>query len=142
CAGIQEVLHGRMDWRARPEGAGCDAAVHPLDRLHIRTVAEMSRRQDDKVATVSFEPEFGPSGSLRQAVGKGGRAHVDRWLPFIILNRGDEGVASLSKRIAIESPSYLVWPAGDDTAALKAIREVVTAMASKAGRLLVISLDD
>ena len=103
----------------------------------------MNRQRDDMVvATGAFDPEFGPSGSLRQAVGTSGRAHVDRWLPFIILNRGDEGAPSLSRRIAIESPSYLVWPASDDSAALEAIREVVTAMASKAGRLLVISLDD
>ncbi len=102
----------------------------------------MSRQGDDKVATGSFDAEFGPTGSLRQAVGTGGRVHVDRWLPFIILNRGDGGAASLARRIAVESPSYLVWPASDDAAALEAIREVVTAMASNAGRLLVISLDD
>ena len=102
----------------------------------------MIRQGDDILPAGLFAPEFGPSGSLRQPVGKRGRVHVDRWLPFIILNRGDEGAASLATRIAIESPSYIVWPTNDDAAALEAMREVISAMAAKAGRLLVISLDD
>ena len=90
----------------------------------------------------SFAPEFGPNGSLRQPVGDRGRVHVDRWLPFIILHRGDEKRKSLARRIAIESPSYFVWSPDDDAAALDALEAVIPAMASKAGRLLVVSLDD
>ena len=89
----------------------------------------------------SFAPEFGPNGSLRQPVGTGGRVHVDRWLPFIILHRSDEPV-SLARRIAVESPSYLVWSPNEDPAALEALAAVVAAMASRAGRLLVVSLDN
>lgn len=102
----------------------------------------MNRQGDDSSPANSFVAEFGPTGSLRQPVGKSGRVHVDRWLPFIILNRGDEGQASLARRIAIESPSYLVWATEDDPAALEAIQEVIAAMAAKAERLLVISLND
>jgi uncharacterized protein (TIGR02421 family) len=102
----------------------------------------MKRQVADIRPEKSLVWEFGPSGSLRQPVGKSGRIHVDRWLPFIILNRGDEGSASLARRIAIESPSYLVWPTEDDEPGLEAMREVIPAMAAKAGRLLVISLDD
>ena len=58
----------------------------------------MNPQGDDIRPEGLFAPEFGPSGSLRQAVGKGGRVHIDRWLPFIILNRGDEGAASLARR--------------------------------------------
>ena len=90
----------------------------------------------------SFAPEFGPKGSLRQPVGLQGRVHVDRWLPFVILHRGVEGRRSLARRIAIESPSYFVWSPEDDIAALDAIEAVIAAMAEKAGRLLVVSLDD
>ena len=93
----------------------------------------MNRQGDDIRPANSFVAEFGPTGSLRQPVGKSGRVHVDRWLPFIFLNRGDEGPASLARRIAIESPSYLVWPTDDDPAALEAMHEVASAMASKAG---------
>ena len=102
----------------------------------------MNRHGADIRPAGLFAPEFGPTGSLRQLVGESGRVHVDRWLPFILLNRGDEGAASLARRIAIESPSYLVWPTHDDDAALEAIREVISAMAAKVGRLLIISLDD
>ena len=85
---------------------------------------------------------FGPNGSLRQPVGDQGRVHVDRWLPFLILHRGDVDRNSLARRVAIESPSYFVWSSNDDAAALDAIEAVITAMGSKVGRLLVISLDD
>jgi len=90
----------------------------------------------------SFVPEFSPNGSLRQPVGKRGRIHVDRWLPFIILHRGDDERESIARRIAIDSPSYFIGSPHDDAAALEAIDAVIAAMASKTGRLLVVSLDD
>ena len=101
----------------------------------------MSRRRAKDSPGKSFAPEFGPNGSLRQPVGNQGRVHVDRWLPFIILHRGDEERKSLARRIAIESPSYFVWSPDDDAAALDAMQAVIPAMASKAGPLLVVSLD-
>jgi uncharacterized protein (TIGR02421 family) len=102
----------------------------------------MKQHRADSPTTKSFAPEFGPNGSLRQPVGDRGRVHVDRWLPFIILHRGEEERTSLARRIAIESPSYFVWAPDEDTAALDAIEAVIPAMAEKAGRLLVISVDD
>ena len=101
----------------------------------------MSRQGATKISA-AFEPKFGPKGSLRHPVGEIGRVHVDRWLPFILFHRGDAGPVSLARRIAIESPSYLVWPPADDPPASEAIEAVVAAMASTAGRLLVITLDD
>jgi len=92
--------------------------------------------------TKPVAPEFSPNGALRQPVGDQGRVHVDRWLPFIILHRGEDDRLSLARRIAIESPSYFVWSPDDDAAALDAVETVIPEMASKAGRLLVISLDD
>ena len=102
----------------------------------------MNRHRAEQAPRKSSEPEFGPNGSLRQPVGKRGRVHVDRWLPFIIFHRGDDERRSLARRIAIESPSYFVWSPDDDAAALDAIEAVIPAMASKAGRLLLVSLDD
>lgn len=102
----------------------------------------MSRRRAKDSPGKSFAPEFGPNGSLRQPVGNQGRVHVDRWLPFIIFHRGDAERKSLARRIAIESPSYFVWSPDDDAAALEAMQAVIPAMASKAGPLLVVSVDD
>ena len=102
----------------------------------------MNRQSADDGPATSFSPEFGPNGSLRQKVGKHGRVHVDRWLPFILLHRGAVHHRSLAKRIAIESPSYFAWSPDDDAAALDAIEAVIPALSAKAGRLLVVSLDD
>ena len=102
----------------------------------------MNRQRAAKGSATIFVPEFGPKGSLRHPVGEVGRVHVDRWLPFILLHRGDAGPVSLARRIAIESPSYFVWPPTDDSSAMEAIEAVITAMAATSGRLLVISLDD
>ena len=99
-------------------------------------------RQRAAKGSAKLAPKFGPKGSLRHRIGDSGRVHVDRWLPFILLHRGDDASSSLARRIAIESPSYLVWPAGDDAAAVDAIGVVLAAIASKSGRLLVITLDD
>lgn len=102
----------------------------------------MNRNLAEESPIKPFAPEFGPRGSLRQPVGKRGRVHVDRWLPFIILHRGNGQRGSIARRIAIESPSYFVWSAEEDAAALEAIEAVIPAMASNAGRLLVVSIDD
>jgi uncharacterized protein (TIGR02421 family) len=102
----------------------------------------MSLRPNLKPAPAPFEAKFGSGGALRQPVGQGGRAHVDRWLPFLILQRSDAPEASLARRIAIDSPSYLIWSADDDLAALSAIEEVVVSLVKHAARLLVVSLDD
>ena len=70
----------------------------------------MNRQGDDIRPANSFVAEFGPTGSLRQPVGKSARVHVDRWLPFIILNRGDEGPAS-----ALDGTSVVMAGSGGRT---------------------------
>lgn len=102
----------------------------------------MIRAQKQGGSPASFKPEFSPNGALRQPVGKEGRVHLDRWMPFIILHRGDQGESSMARRIAVESPAYLVWSPADDDAALSAAKAVVATFAGKARRLLVITLDD
>ena len=89
-----------------------------------------------------FAPEFGELGALRQPLGDHGRAHLDRWLPFLVLQRGDDPAASLARRVAVDSPAYLVWSPDDDHAALAAIEAVATRLVEQSGRLLVITLDD
>lgn len=93
-------------------------------------------------APAPFEAEFSDSGALRQSVGDSGRAHVDRWLPFLILQRSEDPDASLARRIAIDGPAYLVWSAGDDHAALSALEAIARRLSAHSGRLLVITLDD
>ena len=102
----------------------------------------MSFRPHLKPAPAPFEPKFGKGGSLRQPVGQSGRAHVDRWLPFLILQRSNDPQSSLARRIAIDSPSYLIWSGDDDLAALSAIEEVVNCLVKQGERLLIVALDD
>lgn len=102
----------------------------------------MNARLQPSGRAPAFEPEFGPRGALRRPVGESGRAHLDRWLPFLVLHRGDEPQASLARRIAIESPAYLVWSPADDCAALAALTVIAGEAARHSGRLLVVTLDD
>jgi uncharacterized protein (TIGR02421 family) len=102
----------------------------------------VSSRANLRSAPSPFEPKFGQAGALRQQVGANGRAHVDRWLPFLILHRGNEQEASLARRIAIDSPSYLIWTSEDDLAAMSALEAVAAALVERSGRLLVVTLDD
>ena len=86
--------------------------------------------------------EFGPNGALRVPVGDSGRAHLDRWLPFLILHRGDTPESSLARQIAVESPSYLVWSPGEDRDALSVLAGIAEAAGAHSGRLMVVTLDD
>ncbi|MBA3667488.1 MAG: DUF1704 domain-containing protein [Sphingomonas sp.] len=89
-----------------------------------------------------FAAEFGKRGSLREAVGEHGRVHLDRWLPFLVLQRGEGAPESLARRVAVDSPAYLIWSPADDHAALSAIEHVASRLAEHSGHLLVITLDD
>jgi uncharacterized protein (TIGR02421 family) len=89
-----------------------------------------------------FAAEFGKNGALRTAVGDAGRVHLDRWLPFLVVHRGDADAAGLARRIAVDSSSYLVWGPDDDLAALSALELVCTEVIRQFGRLLIITLDD
>ena len=99
----------------------------------------MSGRARLKPAPPPFVAEFGSGGALRQPVGEAGRVHLDRWLPFLVLNRGDIGLA---RRIAVDSSAYLIWSPEDDVAAMAAIEAVVSALVARQGRLLIVTLAD
>ena len=70
-----------------------------------------------QTADAPFAPEFGKRGELRQAVGETGRVHLDRWLPFIVLHRAPDPFTSIARRVAVNSPAYLIWSPEDDRAA-------------------------
>ena len=95
-----------------------------------------------KAAPEPFAPHYGEAGQLRQLVGDSGRVHLDRHLPFLVLHRGTGDPDSLARRIALDSPAYLVWDEADDHAALQALDGLVEHLAADKGRLLVITLAD
>ncbi len=78
---------------------------------------------------------------FRQRLDGGGRAHVDRPLPFLILNRGG-GPDSLAARVAAISPAYVVWPGPDDSEALSTIGRIARAAHAEHDRVLLVSLYD
>ena len=80
------------------------------------------------IADAPFAPEFGKRGELRQPVGKSGRVHLDRWLPFIVLHRTPDPSMSIARRVAVNSPAYLIWSPEDDRAAEQALAAVAAAM--------------
>ena len=93
-------------------------------------------------ADAPFAPEFGKRGELRQVVGKSGRVHLDRWLPFIVLHRSRDPSTSIARRVAVNSPAYLIWSPEDDRAAERTFAAVAGAMQDKFGRILVLEIDD
>ena len=89
-----------------------------------------------------FVPEFGPRGELRQPVGRSGRVHLDRWLPFLVLHRSDEPESSIARRVAVNSPSYLIWSPEEDAEAAEALRAIAAALQGRLGPILLIHVED
>ena len=87
-----------------------------------------------------------PRGPQRRKVGETGRLHLDRSLPFLVLHRrhgNDDPSASLARRVALNSPAYLVWDEGpDDEAALKLLVALAEELGEPGVPLLVMALDD
>jgi uncharacterized protein (TIGR02421 family) len=94
------------------------------------------------LAAAPFAPEFGKRGELRQPVGESGRAHLDRWLPFLLIHRSPDPPGSIARRVAVNSPAYLIWSPGDDHSAAQAFAAITAALRERFGRILVISVED
>ncbi|WP_166041026.1 tyrosine/phenylalanine carboxypeptidase domain-containing protein [Sphingosinicella sp. YJ22] len=97
-------------------------------------------------ATLSDAPAFaaklGQRGELRQAVGTSGRVHFDRYLPFIVLHRSASPGRSIARRVAVNSPAYLIWSPEDDALAAQALAAIAAAMSRRFERLLVLTVED
>ncbi|HEY0324977.1 MAG TPA: tyrosine/phenylalanine carboxypeptidase domain-containing protein [Allosphingosinicella sp.] len=89
-----------------------------------------------------FTVELGQRGEVRQPVGASGRLHFDRYLPFIILHRSADPERSIARRVAVNSPAYLVWSPEEDELAEQALASIATAMRARFDRLLVVNLED
>ena len=94
------------------------------------------------VVDAPFAAHFGKRGELRQPVGESGRIHVDRWLPFIVLHRTADPAVSIARKVAVNSPAYLIWSPEDDVAAQRALETVAEAMHKQFGCLLMIVVAD
>ena len=71
----------------------------------------------------------------------GGRAHVDRPLPFLILHRIADPL-SLAAQVAVTSPNYVIWPRDSDADALATIQAIAQAARNGPRRVLLVSLYD
>jgi uncharacterized protein (TIGR02421 family) len=85
-------------------------------------------------------------GARRRKVGESGRLHLDRSLPFLVVHRrhkDDDPSASIARRVALNSPAYLIWDAGpDDAVALDLLVELTAELGEPGMPLLVMALDD
>ena len=78
---------------------------------------------------------------VRLTLPGGGRAHVDRALPFLILNRAGAR-DSLATAVATTSPAYVLWPAGGGREAVRTAGGIARAFRACIKRVLLISLYD
>lgn len=88
---------------------------------------------------------YGHAEAWLQALPDGGRAYIDRPLPFLVLGRDDalDGLG-LARRIATISPSNIAWPAhpGAESAALQTLRDVLGRQRGQQRRFLLLTLYD
>ena len=102
----------------------------------------MTARPKLKPASEADELRFGPRGELRETFGTSGRIHVDRWLPFLVLHRSGNPETSIGRRIALNSPAYLIWSPEDDSEAESALEIAVDRLSEKLGPVLLVELSD
>ncbi len=92
--------------------------------------------------TPAFAPEFGKRGEVRQPVGASGRLHFDRYMPFIVLHRSASPERSIARRVAVNSPAYLIWSPEDDEVAEQALAATAQALSERFERILVLNVED
>ena len=85
-------------------------------------------------------------GARREKVGSRGRLHLDRTLPFLVVHRlrkGEDAGRSLARRVALNSPAYLIWREGsEDEEALRLLDTLVDELGGTDSPLLVFGLQD
>lgn len=88
--------------------------------------------------------DFAGAGAYRKILEGGGRAHVDRPLPFLILNRYSRADPdSLAKNVAATSSAYVTWTErACDREGRAAIGAIVRKLREKYERILLVSLYD
>lgn len=94
------------------------------------------------LAAHSTDVHFGPRGQVRETFAKSGRIHIDRWLPFVVLHRSAAPEETIGRRVALNSPAYLVWAPEDDGEAESALDLIVSRLRQELGAVLLIELTD
>lgn len=97
-----------------------------------------------------MEPDEGTAGPFGRdeawlhALPEGGRAYIDRPLPFVVLNRFDDAGLGIARRVATISASGIVWPDQPeaDRAAMETLRTVLASQRKAGQQFLVITLYD
>jgi len=95
-----------------------------------------------KLASDSDEIRFGPRGELRETFATNGRVHIDRWLPFLVLNRSENPAESIARRVAVNCAAYMVWSAEEDVEAQAALEVVLPSLQERLDDILLIELHD
>lgn len=83
--------------------------------------------------------------SVRRKLPFGGRLHVDRPLPFLVIHRGDDSRrASAARAVTTASPVYAVWPAdaGADALGYDLVEALGATLRPLLDRFLVVELHD
>ena len=101
----------------------------------------MSARPHLEAVSGASELHFGPRGELRETFAKTGRVHIDRWLPFLLLHRG-EGEGSIGRQVALNSPAYFLWAPEDDSEAESALDPILERLRQQLGSVLVVEVID
>ena len=102
---------------------------------------ETSNRPAGPREGLSFALNPDAASPSRNTFPGGGRAHVDRALPFLILNRQTDA-DSLAAQVAATSPSYVLWPPESDPDALGAIEAIISAALGTHPQVVLISVYD
>jgi hypothetical protein len=106
-----------MDRRAGSCGARRDARLHPRGGGGSPRAAGPDALNTRAATQRPPSPDLGGEHAYRQALADGGRVHVDRPLPFLLLARYPEAPFSLARRIAAIGASSVIWPQAGGAAA-------------------------
>ncbi len=107
------------------------------------TDASASNEKEKKGITT--DTRFGSDAAWLHPLPEGGRVYIDRPLPFLVLNRHEQGeTAGLARRVATICPSNVVWPArGEaDRAAMEMLRRLMARQRTQGQQFLVVTLYD
>nr|MBA3578260.1 DUF1704 domain-containing protein [Sphingomonas sp.] len=102
----------------------------------------MNGRPNLRLAGEEGELRFGPRGQVRETFAESGRVHMDRWLPFIVLHRSPSPDESIARRVALNSPAYLIWSPCEDAEAESALDLLLPRLAGELGPVLLVELHD
>src|SRR5690606_5772179 len=131
--GIQEVLHGRVERAPLSRRASGDAWLHPPCRQAGPQPAGRCGLSDDVPVQQPPSPDLGGEHAYRRRLPDGGRVHIDRPLPFLLLARHPDEPFSLARRVASISAASVVWPQAGGEAAEAGAAAEVTALLDQLG---------